>query len=145
FANAEELSGQPFSSPPLLPKRYWLLDDPRTRTTDAPWAVDLVADGAGGGKGPAVRVLMAEERGTEARRAVWGEGLAREAGRGKKGAVLDRLTALVVHRPRRRETVFCAVHEPRAAGTPPRVKSVSILARTPNAALVRVEAEGFTD
>jgi hypothetical protein len=56
-----------------------------------------------------------------------------------------RVAGLVARRAGRRDTLFAATHEPYASGEVPRVTAVTVLARSRDAAFVRVDAPAFTD
>jgi hypothetical protein len=67
----------------------------------------------------------------------------------KFGEVTEReiaeLGMLVVRRAGRRDTVFAAAHEPYYEGDPPAVSAVSVVTRSNDAIVVRVDGADFTD
>jgi hypothetical protein len=163
FGKVEPARPAAFRPSTALRKRYWPIDALKSTTTDDPWSLDLVikeqppAKTPGGAKahyGKAwydhtarLRLTMAGEPGTLVAHGVWGEDLARRvAGRykGTPGARLDRLSMLAVRR-KARDTVFISTHEPHANAERPRIRSVTRLARSGEAVVVRVEAGDFTD
>jgi hypothetical protein len=140
-----------------LARRYWLIGDARAMTTDQAWSLDFVLDdrtarekeahdrrwleerkkklaparhgGEWYGHTAAVRVTMAVDPDTLV----------------SYGTDPHRVAALVARRAGRRDTLFAATHEPFSGGEPPRIRSVTVLARSQDAVLVRVAARDFTD
>jgi hypothetical protein len=156
FGQARPAQPELFQPSKALARRYWLLDNVQAASLDRSWSLDFVVqDEPGGGKGKyakewydhaaAVRVTMAAEPGTLVAHGVWGEELAKLVAKHHKGAVMDRLNALVVRRAGARETVFAAVHEPYAGNETPRVTRVTQAGQSKDTLVVRVESPDFTD
>ena len=128
--------------------KFWALDNQRGLVTDRPWQLDFaVGDEAAGTNAAAVkrpdsmvRVTMAEEPGTTAVCGTWGSKLGERI-----SAPMDELGMLVVHRPAVRDTVFAAAHEPYVEGARPEVSAVTVMARSDDAMVVRVDGADFTD
>ena len=146
-----------FEPSSALAGRYSLVGDARAMTTPEPWSLDFVLDErtardkeahdrrvleerkkkvAPDRHGPewyahtaAVRVTMAAEADTLV----------------SHGIDPHRVAALVVRRTRQRHALFAAAHEPFSGGERPRVTGVTVVARSRDAALVRVDAGDFTD
>jgi hypothetical protein len=155
FGKAQPSQSEQYKPSDALKRRYWLLDNVHARSTDQPWSMDFVIrEEAGARKGKygnewydhtaAVRVTMAAEPGTLVAHGVWGDELAQLVAKHHKGAVMDRLNALLVRRSGR-ETVFATVHEPYAGADQPRVTRVTKLGESAEAIVVRVETPEFTD
>ncbi len=132
--------------------RYWVIEDKQAMTTDQPWAFEFVQQDPAGSRGgnygkpwydhaAHVRVSMAGEPGTVVVQGRWGEAYAKLI---KKGE-LDDLASLCVRREGVPQTVFIATHEPYANGERPAIRGVTKLAQSEAAALVRVDADTFTD
>ena len=139
-----------------LKQRYWLVEDQRAMKTSEPWSLDLrIKDEPGtlpSGYGPAwyahdarLRVTMAGEAGTQVVHGRWGDELARLTAEARKGAVLDRLSTIVARRGGVREVLFAATHEPVSAPDTPGIGEVAVVARSRDAAVVRVKGRDFTD
>jgi hypothetical protein len=157
FGEPRPVSPGRFAPTDALVRRYWTLREPRALATGAQWALDFVLDGAAARRreahdrewhaaqkkpappvryGPewyahtaAVRVTMAAEPDTLVAH-----------GRG-----VHELSMLVARRSGRRDTVFVAAHEPFANADRPGIRAVTTLARSRDAIVVRVDADGFTD
>jgi len=128
--------------------RFWALDNQRGLVTKRQWQLEFaVGDESAGTNAPAgrrpdsmVRVTMAGEPGTAAVRGTWGSKLGERI-----KAPMDELGMLVVRRDGVRDTVFAAVHEPYCEGDRPQVSAVTVMARSDDAMVVRVDGAGFTD
>jgi len=150
-------SGGDFRPAASLMARYWVIENKRAITTDQPWSFDFVnkdaPDSRPGNYGAQwydhtanVRVSMAAEPETQVVHGIWGkqyEKLVAERYKDKKK--LSLLSSLVVRRDQRPQAVFIATHEPYANQQRPRIRRVIKLAQSDDAALVRVEADQFTD
>lgn len=140
-----------------MERRYWLIDDWQSVTTDDGWSLDFSqadpAAGLGGNYGDvwyrhraSVRVTMAPASGTLVSHGRWGREIARLVSERTKGKrELDRLSALAVRRADQYDTVFVTTHEPYANQSQPTVSAVTVLAQSDNAILVRIDASWFTD
>jgi hypothetical protein len=156
FGHSRPQSGN-YRPAPHAMSRYWVIENKRAQRTDKSWSLDFVyqeaAASRGGNYGPPwyehtahVRVSMPGEPDTLVVHGNWGEPYARLVEEKSKGErKLDRLSALMVRRENRAETVFIATHEPYADRQKPRIRAVSKLAITDEAVLVQVDAEDFTD
>ncbi|MBM4019356.1 MAG: hypothetical protein FJ288_13715 [Planctomycetes bacterium] len=140
-----------FKPSSALDKRFWLVSDRRAMTTDESWALDFVIKEQPGNRkgkfGPewydhtaAVRVTMAGEPKTLVTYGVSGMELGKMA-----KSTFDPLGMLIARRADVRETVFVATHEPYANTAQPRITAVTVLAKTDDAILVRVDAADFAD
>ena len=140
-----------FQPSSALDRRFWLVSDRRAMATDKPWALDFIIKeepGSRKGKfGPewyehtaAVRVTMAAEPKTLVSHGISGIALGRQMKR-----TFDPLGMLIVRRDGVRQTIFVATHEPYANAAKPGIRTVTKLAESGNAALVRVDAADFTD
>jgi len=153
-----------FAATDALLKRYWRMQDPQGSARDDQWTLDFVLDETQArqkeghdiawlketrgeqrfkkqfeGKfrfGPqwyghraAVRITMAADPGTFVAH-----------GRGPHG-----LGMLVVRHGERRDTAFVAAHEPFGPGEAPQIRAVSVLARSPEAFVIRIDARDYTD
>lgn len=127
---------------------FWALDNQRGLVTDKPWQLEFaVGDEAvgtnapdGQGRASMVRVTMAAEPDTTAVCGTWGSKLS-----ARTQAPMDELGMLVVRRGGVRNTVFAAAHEPYYEGDRPEVAAVTVVARSDDAMVVRVDGAGFTD
>jgi hypothetical protein len=156
FGEARPDRPEQFRPSAELARRYWLIEQQRTARRDDSWSLDFERrEEPGAPKGKygkewydhfaRVRVTMAAEPGTVVGHGVWGRELARLVAERQSGAKLDTLASLMVRRAGARDTVFIATHEPYANQEKPRVRAVRQVARSPEAVLVRVDADGFTD
>jgi len=128
--------------------RFWALDNQLGCVTDRPWQLDFAVRDtdagtnapAGNGGAPMVRVTMAAEPDTTAVCGTWGSKLGERI-----NSPMDELGMLAVRRGGVRCTVFSAAHEPYYEGASPAVSAVTVLARTDDAMVVRVNGADFTD
>jgi hypothetical protein len=151
---AEPARFQPSSA---LAGRYSLIGDARAMTTASAWSLDFVLDERTARDKEAHDRRVLEERKTKVAPVRHGpEWYAHTAAvRVTMTADADtlvnhgvdphRVAALVVRRAGQRQTLFAAAHEPFAGGETPRVAAVTVVARSRDAALVRVDARDFTD
>jgi len=156
FGKARALSGSYQAAPDLMP-RYWVIENKQAWNTNEAWAMDFVSrdepESRGGKYGPEwydhtaqVRVSMAAEPETLVVHGQWGKKYWDLVAQNQRGKLRpDALASLTVRRSMLPSTVFIAAHEPYANGQKPRVRGVSKLAQTADAALVRVDAADFTD
>ena len=144
--------GVDLPSAPAISPRYWALEETRTGTSSSPWSLDFVLKEEQ--HEAKVRMTMAADRDTRIGCGMWGpnkfaerakeiHGLRDIQGRWKEGT--PHLGQLVARREGRRSTVFAAAHEPYANAAVPKVRTVTRLAETPEAIVVRVDGDGFTD
>jgi Heparinase II/III-like protein len=144
-----------FTPTQALMKRYWLVDDQKAMMTSEPWMLDFIIEerpGTRDGFGQEwylhkakLRLRMAGEPDTLVMHGVWGNELARLVSDKYQGATLDQLSAIVARRSGQREALFVASHEPYANSDQPQITSVVTLARKKGTAVIRVEANSFTD
>lgn len=128
--------------------KFWALDHQRGIVTDRPWQLDFaVGDESVGTNAPAahrpasmVRVTMAGEPDTTAVCGTWGSKLGERI-----KSPMDELGMLAVRRSNVCDTVFAATHEPYHEGARPQVAAVTVVARSENAMVVRVDGGDFTD
>src|SRR4029079_13968458 len=92
-----------------------------------------------------LRLRMAGEPQTLVVQGVWGDELARLVAEQHKGAKLEQLATVVARRTGQREALFVASHEPYVGTDQPQVTRVVTLGRTKGAAVIRVDANDFTD
>jgi len=151
FGTPRPVHRELFKPSNVLDSRFWLVSDRQAMTTDEAWALDFVIKeepGSRKGKfGPewydhtaAVRVTMAAEPKTLVTHGISGIELGKAVKR-----TFDPLGMLIARRPGIRQTVFTVAHEPYADAAKPQITSVTQLAQSGSAALVRVDAAGFTD
>ncbi|MGB6754824.1 MAG: hypothetical protein WBE71_20235 [Xanthobacteraceae bacterium] len=156
FGRVEPEKPDPFEPTNALMKRYWLVDDQRAMITSQPWMLDFVIQEKPGSRGDSytrewydhkakLRLSMAGEPQTLVVHGVWGDELAKLVSEQQKGAKLDRLATVVARRTGQREALFVACHEPCEGDDPPRVIRVVTLGRTKSAAVIRIDANDFTD
>jgi hypothetical protein len=156
FGRVEPAQPHAFEAKKALMKRYWLVEDQKSRTTDEPWALDFVIEEKPGPRSGAygrewyehtakLRLRMAGEPQTLVTHGVWGKELARLVSEHHKGAKLDQLATVVARRTAQREALFVASHEPFVGTDRPQVTRIVTLGRTKLAAVIRVEANDFTD
>lgn len=145
-----------FKPTQALMKRYWLVEDQKAMITDASWMLDFVIGEELGTRDGfdrqewyphtgRLRLRMGGEPDTLVMHGVWGNELARLVSNKYKGAKLHQLTAIVARRSNQREALFVASHEPYANSDHPEITSVVTLAQKKGAAVIRVEANSFTD
>jgi hypothetical protein len=140
---------------PVLSPRYWALEETRTGFKSDAWSMDfLIKEPQHEAK---VRVTMAADRETQVCSGTWGPGKFAERALlihgerdlrdrwGRPPWSPQKLGMLVARRDGRRSTVFAATHEPYANSSDPKIRSVTRVAETEQAMVVRVEGEGFTD
>lgn len=142
-------------SAPVLSPRYWALEETRTGFRSEAWSMDFLIQ-----EPPHeahVRVTMAADRETQVCSGTWGPGKFAERALlihgerdlrdrwGRPPWSPQKLGMLVARREGRRSTVFAATHEPYANNSEPKIRSVTRVAETEQAMVVRVEGEGFTD
>ena len=140
FGSASPVAPRSFTPTDALHRRYWLIDNQQGVTTSDLWSIDLGGQGRGETR---LRMTMAGARETLVVHGNWGAELSRLVAERKQK--LDELTMLAVRRRDVRDTLFAAAHEPFGPDTQPVIERVVVLASTESAALVRVEAKGFTD
>ena len=155
FGRAAPEKPDAFRPTQALMKRYWLVDDQKAMMTREPWMLDFIIEerpGTRDGFGQEwyqhkakLRLRMAGEPDTLVMHGVWGNELARLVSNKYQGAKLDQLAAIVARRSDQREALFVASHEPYANSDQPQITSVVTLARKRGAAVIRVEANSFTD
>lgn len=157
FGEARPLQASGFKPSDAMVKRFWLIDDWRGRRTDDAWALDFTQQDESGSLGgnygdpwydhrASVRVTMASAPDTLVSYGRWGEQLAQLVSQRSKGKrQLDQLSAVAVRRAQCYETVFVAAHEPYANDQEPVISDATVLAKTSEAILVRVESSRFTD
>jgi len=157
FGNARPVKSTSFKPSDAMVKRFWLVDDWRAMTTDDTWSLDFTRSDKPGSLGgnyadewykhrASVRVTMSAMPGTLVSHGRWGKELARLVSERSKGkSELDRIAALAVRRENRYDTVFVATHEPYANDEKPGIAGVTVLAKTKDAILVRVDSARFTD
>ena len=126
-------------------RRFWPLEQQRGLATAEPWQLDFAVDGEAPGSAR-VRVTMAGAAGTRVVCGSWGRRLAEKAGN-QPAAAANAVgpSMLAARRGPVRGTVFAATHEPFRARRTPAVRGVEIVAEGDDAAVVRVDGEGFTD
>jgi hypothetical protein len=144
---------------------YWALEDQHKMTTSASWQLEFVLRDKPGDDPPLgpewyeheahVRVTMAGAPQTRVWYGTWGRRKflmraaeiygERATGRPRYPHMGIELGTLVVRREGLRDTAFVATHEPYANEARPSVRTVTVLASTPEAMVVQVDAEGFTD
>lgn len=153
FGRPEPVAAGGFQSGTFLSARFNQVQNKMGMSTDQSWQIDFIIDEAQlkrreeamaqllgesqeDNYGPewyghisAVRVTMASSPNTGV---VYGEGP-------------QALDMLVVRRQAIAETAFVSTHEPYEGGQTPRIKAVTVLARTQNAIAVRIDADEFTD
>lgn len=128
--------------------KFWALDNQRGLVTDRQWQLEFaVGDEAAGTNPPSadrpasrIRVTMAAEPDTTAICGTWGSKLGERI-----KSPMEELGMLIVRRSGVRNTVFAAAHEPYAEGARPEVAAVTVLARSDDAMVVRVDGADFTD
>jgi hypothetical protein len=128
--------------------KFWALDNQQGLTTDRQWQLEFaVGDESVGTNAPVekrrdsmVRVTMAAEPGTTAVCGTWGSKLGKRI-----NAPMDELGMLAVRRSGVPDTVFAAAHEPYLEGASPGVAAVTVVARSDDGMVVRVDGAGFTD
>jgi len=128
--------------------KFWALDNQRGLVTDRQWQLEFaVGDESAGTNAPAVesrasmvRVTMAAEPETTAVCGTWGSKLGKRI-----NGPMDELGMLIARRSGVRGTVFAAAHEPYYEGSRPEVAAVTVMARSDEAMVVRVDGAGFTD
>jgi hypothetical protein len=156
FGRAEPEKPDAFGPTDALMKRYWLVDKQMARMTGEPWMLDFVIEEKPGSRGGSytsewydhkarLRLRMAGEPQTLVVHGVWGDELAKLVSEQQKGAKLDQLATVVARRTGQREALFVACHEPCEGDDPPRIMRVVTLGRTKSAAVIRVDANDFTD
>jgi hypothetical protein len=151
FGKVQPEKSDGFEPTKALMKRYWLVDDQRAMTTGEPWMLDFIIEGKPESRnsfdehGAKLRLRMAAEPQTLVVHGVWGDELVRLVSEQQKGAKLDRLAMVVARRIGRRDVLFVACHEPYKGYEKPQVTRVITLARTKTAAVVRIDAQDFTD
>jgi hypothetical protein len=156
FGRAEPEKPNAFDATTALMKRYWLVDDQKAMTTSEPWMIDFVIEEQPGVRGgfygnewyehkAKLRLRMAGEPQTLVVQGVWGNQLAKLVSEKYKGAKLDQLATVVARRSGQREVLFVASHEPYVENDQPQVTRVVTLGRTKTAAVIRVDAQDFTD
>jgi Heparinase II/III-like protein len=155
FGRAEPEKSDAFEPTQALMKRYWLLDNQKSMTTDEPWMLDFVIEEKPGARNghygrewyehkAKLRLRMAGEPQTLVVHGVWGNELARLVSEQHKGAKLDQL-ATVITRRTGREALFVTSHEPYSGTDQPQVTRIVTLARTKGAVIIRVDANEFAD
>ena len=156
FGRVEPEKPDAFEPTNALMKRYWLVDEQKARMTGESWMLDFVIQEKSGSRGGSytrewydhkarLRLRMAGEPQTLVVHGVWGDELAKLVSEQQKGAKLDQLATVVARRSGHREALFVACHEPCEGDDPPRVLRVVTLGRTRSAAVIRVDANDFTD
>jgi hypothetical protein len=137
-------------------KRYWLVDEQKAMMAAEPWMLDFMIEEKSGSRGgfytrewyehkAKLRLRMAGEPQTLVVHGIWGNELARLVSEQQKGAKLDPLATVVARRTGQRRALFVACHEPCEADDQPRIMRVVTLGRTKDAAVIRVDANDFTD
>ncbi len=140
-----------------LAARYTLLEGTRATTTGGQWALEFVQDArAVRDKEAHDRRWLEERKKTVAPARHGPEWYAHTAAvRVTMAAAPDTLVAhgtdvhqigmLVARRAGHRDTLFAATHEPFANAEPPGITGVTVLARSRDAVVVRVDARDYTD
>jgi hypothetical protein len=156
FGRVEPEKPNAFEPTDALMKRYWLVDKQKAAVTGESWMLDFVIQEKPGSRGGSytrewydhkakLRLSMAGAPQTLVVHGVWGDELAKLVSEQQKGAKLDRLATVVARRTGQREALFVACHEPCEGDDPPRVIRVVTLGRSKTAAVIRIDANDFTD